>query len=149
MMNRMTKTKTRNQKGLSLVETMLSATLLAIVVFGTVQYFTINRWDHERDVRTQLAWTNMATRMAVAVDYDYFSIQDSLPEYSVPMMFNGVQGYRSTIVREVDDPFDGVAPADTTLPDYLKVVVTFAWHSPDNVTDSLTCSISEERGWAY
>ena len=101
-------------------------TLVSIVVVGVVQYYSQNRWDHELDVRTQLAWTNMATRMATAVDYDYFSIQDSLPETSVPMMVNGVQGFRSTIVREVDDPFDGLAPDDTTLPDYLKVVVTFA-----------------------
>lgn len=135
--------------GYSLVEVILSTVLLSVVVVGSYQIYDHVRWQAEESVRDQLAWTNMATRMAIAVDLDYASVQDSLPESAVPIKLQGLQGYRTTIVREVDDPFDGVAPQDTTLPDYLSVTVKFAWFSPDNYQDSLTCSISEERGWAY
>ncbi len=138
-----------NNKGYSLVELVLSAVLLSVVAVGSYQIYTHVRWEADQSMRDQLAWTNMATRMAIAVDLDYFSIADSLPEYSVPILLNGLQGYRTTTVRGVDDPFDGVAPQDTSLPDYLKVTVMFAWDSPDNIKDSLSVSISEERGWSY
>jgi len=135
--------------GYSLVEVVLSAVLLSVVAVGSYQIYTHVRWEADQGMRDQLAWTNMATRMAIAVDLDYFTIQDSLPEISVPVTLKGFQGFRTTTVREVDDPFDGVAPHDTTLPDYLNVTVKFAWFSPDNISDSLSVSISEERGWAY
>ncbi len=136
-------------RGYTLTEGILSVALLSIVVLGTLQYFYVNRWDADDGVRAQLAWTNMATRMATAIELDYHALTDSMSEKSNPITLNGIQGYRSTYVNHVDDPFDGLAPDDTTLPDYLKVTITFAWFSPDNVTDSLSCSISEERGWAY
>ncbi len=138
-----------NSKGYSLVEVVLSAVLLSVVAVGSYQIYSHVRWEADQGTRDQLAWTNMATRMAIAVDLDYFSIQDSLPESSVPLIINGIQAYRTTTVREVDDPFDGVAPQDKTLPDYLKVTVKFAWFEPDNIKDSLSVSISEERGWSY
>ncbi|MBT3227983.1 MAG: hypothetical protein HOD43_04125 [Candidatus Marinimicrobia bacterium] len=138
-----------NNKGYSLVEVMLSAVLLSVVSVGSYQVYSHVRWEADQGMRDQLAWTNMATRMAIAVDMDYFTIQDSMPEFSVPITLDGIQGYRTTTVRGVDDPFDGVAPMDTTLPDYLKVTVMFAWFEPKNIRDSLSVSISEERGWAY
>lgn len=137
------------QEGYSLVELVLSAVLLSVVAVGSYHIYNHVEKEANRSQRDQLAWTNMATRMAIAVDLDYFSIQDSLPEYSVPVILDGIQGYRTTTVREVDDPFDGLAPADTSLPDYLKVTVMFAWFDPRNIQDSLSVSISEERGWAY
>ena len=138
----------KNQ-GYTLVEVMVSATLLAIIVLGTVQYFTLSRWEVEKGIRSQLAWANMASRMEKAIDLGYNSLQDSLPETSVPLTLNGIQGYRTTIVTSVDDTTDGLAPADTSLPDYLDVTVKFAWFTPDNITDSLSCSFSEERSWTY
>jgi len=137
------------QEGYSLVELVLSAVLLSVVAVGSYQIYTHVERESTRNQRDQLAWTNMATRMAIAVDLDYFSIQDSLPENSVPIILDGIQGYRTTTVHEVDDPFDGLAPADTSLPDYLKVTVMFAWFDPSNIQDSLSVNISEERGWAY
>mgnify|MGYP006883087241 CR=1 FL=1 len=136
-------------KGYTFVEVMLSTVLLVIVGVGSYQVYSHSRWNAEQGVRKQLAWTNMATRMALAVEMDYRAIQESLPEVSVPLLLDGNQGYRSTVVSWVDDPFDGVAPNDTTLPDYLKVTVKFAWFDPENITDSLSCSISEERGWQF
>jgi len=135
--------------GYSLVELVLSAVLLSVVAAGSVYIY-----DHVKDQTdhaklSQLAWTNMANRMALAIDLDYFSLRDSLPEQAVPITLAGFQGYRTTTVRGVDDPFDGLAPFDTTLPDYLNVTVSFAWFSPDNILDSLSVSISEERGWNY
>ena len=138
----------KNQ-GYTLVEVIISATLLAVIVLGTVQYFTLSRAQVEKGIRSQLAYANMASRMEHAINLGYTSLLDSLPETSVPLTLNGLQGYRSTTVSAVDDSTDGLAPTDTSTPDYLEVVISFAWFTPDNITDSLTCSFSDERSWAY
>ncbi len=138
-----------NNQGFTLVEVMVSATLLAIIVLGTVQYFTLSRWQVEKGIRSQLAWANMASRMEKAIDLGYEVLQDSLPETSVPLTLSGIQGYRTTVVTSIDDTSDGLAPADTSIPDYLDVTITFAWFTPDNITETLSCSFSAERSWDY
>jgi len=138
-----------NNQGYTLIEVMISATLLAIIVLGTMQYFTLSRWQVEKGIRAQLAWANMASRMEKAIDLGYDSLQDSLPETSVSLSLNGIQGYRTTIVTSIDDSSDGYWPADTSLPDYFDITIKFAWFTTDNITDSLSCSFSEERGWTY
>ena len=139
----------RNNQGYTLIEVMISATLLAIIVLGTMQYFTLSRWQVEKGIRAQLAWANMASRMEKAIDLGYDSLQDSLPETSVSLLLNGIQGYRTTIITSIDDSSDGYWPADTSQPDYFDVTIKFAWFRTDNITDSLSCSFSEERGWTY
>ena len=139
----------RNNQGYTLVEVMVSATLLAIIVLGTMQYFTLSRWEVEKGIRAQLAWADMASRMEKAIDLGYDSLQDSLPETSVSLVLNGIQGYRTTIVTSIDDSSDGYWPADPSQPDYYDVTIKFAWFTTDNITDSLSCSFSEERGWTY
>ncbi len=138
-----------NNQGYTLVEVMVSATLLAIIVLGTMQYFTLSRWQVEKGIRAQLAWANMASRMEKAIDLGYDSLQDSLPENAVSLILNGIQGYRTTIVTSIDDSSDGYWPSDTSQPDYYDVTIKFAWFRTDNITDSLSCSFSEERGWTY
>ena len=138
-----------NNQGYTLVEVMVSATLLAIIVLGTIQYFTLSRWQVEKGIRSQLAWANMASRMEKAIDLGYEVLQDSLPETSVPLTLSGIQGYRTTVVTGIDDSSDGLAPTDTTIPDYLDVTITFAWFTADNITETLSCSFSEERSWDY
>jgi len=96
-----------NNQGYTLIEVMISATLLAIIVLGTMQYFTLSRWQVEKGIRAQLAWANMASRMEKAIDLGYASLQDSLPETSVSLILNGIQGYRTTIVTSIDDSADG------------------------------------------
>ncbi len=141
--------KQRKNRGVTLIEVLISATLLTIAVLGSVQYVKLSHWQAKEGVRSQFAWNNMAMRMALALDLEYDALQDSLFEISTPFILEGMQGYRSTIITEIDDPFDGLAPVDTTLPDYLKVTISFAWNSPDNVTDSLSSSFSAERYWNY
>ncbi len=138
-----------NNHGYTLVEVMIAAALLAIIVLGTSQYFVLSRWEIEKGIRSQLAWANMASRMEKAIDLGYTSLQDSLPESSVSLILRGMQGYRSTIVTAIDDSSDGFAPADTATPDMVKVVITFAWFSPENIYDSLVCVFSNERTWSY
>jgi len=138
-----------NNQGYTLVEVMVSATLLAIIVLGTAQYYVVSRWEIEKGIRSQLAWANMASRMEKAIDLGYDSLQDSLSETSRPLTLSGIRGFRTTIITAIDDTADGLAPTDTTTPDYLQVMVKFAWFNTANVTDSLSCSFSEERSWAY
>jgi prepilin-type N-terminal cleavage/methylation domain-containing protein len=145
----LTEMKKMNNHGYTLIEVMVSATLLAIIVLGTVQYFTLSRWQVEKGIRAQLAWANMASRMEKAVDLGYEALLDSMPETSVPLLLNGIQGYRTTIIDWVDDSTDGLAPTDTDVPDYLNVTIKFAWFTPGNVTDSLSCAFSAERSWTY
>jgi len=135
--------------GYTLVEVLISATLLAIIVLGTFQYFVLSRWEVERGIRSQLAWANMASRMEKAIELGYDSLQDSLPETSTSLTLSGIQGYRTTIVTAIDDSTDGYAPTDTTIPDYLDVKIRFAWFEPNNVTDSISCIFSAERSWDY
>jgi len=132
-----------------LIGVMLGVIFIAITALGTLQYFHIKKWNQERDDITLLAFQNMASRLDYALETDYFSIEHKLPELSQPIIINGYQGFRSTFVKKIDDPLDGLAPIDTTVPDYLDVIVTFAWFSPDNIADSLNCIISEERYWNY
>jgi len=139
----------QSQAGYTLVEVMVSATLLAIIVLGTVQYFTLSRWEIEKGIRAQLAWANMASRMEKAIELGYDALQDSLPESSVSLVLNGIQGYRSTFVTPIDDSTDGLAPSDTSTPDYLDVTIKFAWFDSSNITDSISCSFSAERSWNY
>jgi len=128
---------------------MIAATLLAIIVLGTSQYFVLSRWEIEKGIRSQLAWANMASRMEKAIDLGFTSLQDSLPESSVSLTLSGIEGYRSTIITAIDDSSDALAPADTATPDMIKVVVNFAWFSPENISDSLVCVFSNERTWKY
>ena len=139
----------RNKQGYTLVEVLISATLLAIIVLGTMQYFTLSRWAVEKGIRSQLAWANMASQMERAINLGFYSLQDSLPEYSKPLTLNGIQGFRTTIVTSIDDGADGYAPADTSQPDYYDITIKFAWFRPDNITDSLSSSFSKERSWTY
>jgi type II secretory pathway pseudopilin PulG len=145
----MTQFSSHPEAGYTLVEVIVSALILAIVFVGTMQYFTLSRWEVEKGFRSQLAWMNMSSRLEKAVDLGYSALEDSLPETSVSLTLNGVQGYRTTTVTPVDDTLDGLAPTDTTVPDYLAVKVYFAWFTPDNITDSVQCFFSEERSWDY
>jgi len=135
--------------GYTFVEVMVSATLLAIIVLGTAQYFALSRWEIEKGIRSQLAWAQMSSRMEKAVDLSFESLPDSLSEISFPITANGIQGYRTTSITSVDDSSDGLAPADTVTPDYMDVSIKFAWFNTDNITDSLTCRFTAEKDWNY
>lgn len=92
-----------------------------------------------------MAWISMSSQLERALNLGYDALQDSLPESSMPLVLNGIQGYRTTTVTSIDDPLDGVAPTDTQVPDYLKVTVTFAWFTSGNVTDSVSVNFTPER----
>lgn len=139
----------KQNQGFTLVEVMVAATLLLIIILGTSQYFILGRLEIEKGIRAQLAWANMASRMEKAVDIGFSALQDSLPEASVPIALSGMQGFRSTIISAIDDSSDGIAPIDSITPDLVKVVVNFAWFTPDNIKDSLICIFSNERSWNY
>ncbi len=133
----------KRTEGSTLIEVLISVTLLGIIFLGTVQYFTLSNWQIERSTRSQLAWTSLASRLEYAYSLDYDALADSLPESSTSLTVNGKPGYRTTVVTPIDDEFDGVAPADTTVPDYYNVNVKFAWFEPDNLTDSIEVVFSE------
>lgn len=128
------------------MEVLISVALLGIIFVGTAQYFTVSRWEIEKGARSEMAWISMSSQLERALHLGYDALQDSLPETSAPMVLNGVQGYRTTVVTGVDNPLDGVSPADTDVPDYLEISVWFAWLTPGNVTDSVRVFFTKERG---
>lgn len=128
---------------------MISVTLLVIIFLGTVQYFTVSRWEIEKGARSQMAWISISSQLERALYLGYDALLDSLPETSVPLLLNNVQGYRTTAVTAIDDTLDGVAPADIDVPDYLKVSVYFAWFDPGNVSDSASVFFTPQRSWRY
>lgn len=131
------------------MEVMISVTLLGIIFLGTVQYFTVSRWEIEKGARSQMAWISISSQLERALYLGYDALLDSLPETSVPLLLNNVQGYRTTAVTAIDDTLDGVAPADIDVPDYLKVSVYFAWFDPGNVSDSASVFFTPQRSWRY
>lgn len=131
------------------MEVMISVTLLVIIFLGTVQYFTVSRWEIEKGARSQMAWISISSQLERALYLGYDALLDSLPETSVPLLLNNVQGYRTTAVTAIDDTLDGVAPADIDVPDYLKVSVYFAWFDPGNVSDSASVFFTPQRSWRY
>lgn len=131
------------------MEVMISVTLLGIIFLGTVQYFTVSRWEIEKGARSQMAWISISSQLERALYLGYDALLDSLPETSVPLLLNNVQGYRTTVVTAIDDTLDGVAPDDIDVPDYLKVSVYFAWFDPGNVSDSASVFFTPQRSWRY
>ncbi|MCF7824525.1 MAG: prepilin-type N-terminal cleavage/methylation domain-containing protein [Candidatus Marinimicrobia bacterium] len=139
----------KKMRGFTLVEIIISITLMAIIALGTAQYMIYARWDVDRAIRRQLAWINMASRMEQAVDYGYSTVASSLPESSKSVTISGLQAYRTTIVTAIDDPIDGYYPTDWDQPDYYKIQIYISWFTPGNVSDSLTAYLSDETSWAY
>jgi len=134
--------------GFTFVEILVSVTLLGIIFLGTVQYFTVSRWEIEKGIRTQMAWTSITSHLERAILLDYDSLQVSLTETSVPLLVNNIQGYRTTVITPIDDGLDGLSPVDTDIPDYLKISVYFAWFTPENITDSTSIFFSPQRSWS-
>jgi len=135
--------------GFTLVEIVISITLMAIIALGTAQYMVYARWDVDRGIRRQLAWINMASRMEQAVDYGYATLADSLPESSKAVTISGIQAYRTSVVTAIDDPTDGYYPSDWDQPDYYKIQLYISWFTAGNISDSVTAYISAETSWAY
>ncbi len=96
-----------------------------------------------------MAWISISSQLERALYLGYDALLDSLPETSVPLLLNNIQGYRTTVVTPIDDTLDGVAPADNDVPDYLKVSVYFAWFDPGNVSDSASVFFTPQRSWRY
>ena len=137
------------KSGFTLIEIIVSITLLAIIAFGTAQYMVYARWDIDRGIRKQLAWITMASRLEEAVDYGFETVADSLPETSTPLNISDLTAFRTTDVIGVDDSTDGLYPSDLSVPDYYQIKVYIAWFSADNVSDSVTAYLSEETSWDY
>lgn len=130
------------------MEILVSVTLLGIIFVGTVQYFTVSRWEIEKGIRSQMAWTSISSILERAILLDYDSLQDSLTETSVPLLLNNIQGYRTTVITPIDDSLDGLTPVDTEIPDYLKISVYFAWFTPENISDSASIFFTPQRSWS-
>ena len=135
--------------GFTMVEVLISVVLLGIILISTVQYFTVSRWEIEKGARSQMAWISMSSQLERALYLGYDALQDSLPETSVSLAINGIQGYRTTVVTPVDDPLDNIAPTDTEVPDYQQASVYFGWFTPSNVTDSVSINFTPQRSWNF
>lgn len=128
-----------SDKGFSLIELMLSLTILAIVIIGilllqgrlTQSKLTLSRIDEAKNIAVK-------GLEDILVQYPYGSIttQAISPFFSQNMTINGVPYHRECLVTDLDDVFDNLSTdggrnggTDTAIPadDYkeIRVVVTY------------------------
>jgi len=95
-----------------------------------------------------MAMISISSRFERAFLFGYDVLLDSLPEISVPLLINDVKGYRTTVVTEIDDSLDGLAPYDAEIPDYLKITVYMSWFKPEIIADSASLYFTPQRSWS-
>jgi len=133
--------------GFTFVETAVAMALLMVIFLGSVQYIQVSRSSIAAAAHALKAWQTITNRFEYALALDYSSLTDSLAESGTLLAWDDLKSYRTTVVENVDDPVDGSSPADTVLPDYLKLTVKIARFSATNFTDSSSIYITPQRGW--
>jgi len=138
---------TKANAGFTFVETAIAMVLLMVIFLGSVQYIQVSRSAIAATAHSLKAWQTITNRFEYALALDYNSLTDSLAESGTLLAWDDLQSYRTTLVENIDDPVDGSTPADTVLPDYLKITVKIARFSATNFTDSSSIYITPQRGW--
>ena len=133
--------------GFTFVETAIAMVLLMVIFLGSVQYIQVSRSAIAATAHSLKAWQTITNRFEYALALDYSSLTDSLAESGTLLAWDDLQSYRTTIIENIDDPVDGSTPADTVLPDYLKITVKIARFSATNFTDSSAIYITPQRSW--
>ncbi|NQV37055.1 MAG: hypothetical protein HQ509_03505 [Candidatus Marinimicrobia bacterium] len=128
-----------------MVETIISIVLFTVIIIASGQYIIVSRGQLADATHSLRAWQVIANRFEYGLNMDYELLSDSLVEFGTLIAWNGQTLYRTTAVTDVDDPLDGLSPVDTSLPDYLKVMVTISQNTPDNPTDSSYIYFTPQR----
>jgi len=126
-----------DQKGFSLIETLVGVLILAVVslTLHSLINFTLKTiWESKaRVTATQLA--NQKIEMARNLDYEDVGTISGIPAGNIPsneiISRNGINYTVQTEISYIDDPFDGTLggdPDDTLNTDYKKIRVEVSWN---------------------
>jgi len=123
----------KRKSGITLVETIVGITLLLIVfigIFGLIRMsLKIISQSRARVIAAALA--NQKMELARNLTYNQVGTVGGIPNGSIPETENIVRNKISytvkTTVIYIDDPFDGIFPADPFAQDYKRIRVRVSW----------------------
>lgn len=126
-----------------MIEALVFLFIFCLITVTFYNVFTMST-AFSIDAKKRLAATELANeKMEIARNLDYASLgtvngipPGNLLGYEVLNADSG-QYYVFTEVDYVDDPFDGVSPADTVPNDYKKVRIKVAWVNDINTTKAV------------
>jgi len=122
-----------HQKGMTLIEALVSITIFAIV---SVSFYMIINLTIKlvRDDQARLDAVSVAQSVVEQIHnapYDAIGTINGIPNGSFPQtqtqIHNKTRYTVTTDIRYVDDPFDGILPNDPISTDYKKIRVAVTW----------------------
>jgi len=120
-------------KGFTFIDVLVGTALVLIVflgIFGVYQLGLKVVWQSKARI-TATALANQKIEMARNLAYDDVGTIGGIPQGTIPetetITKNNINHTVKTTIIYIDDPFDGLAPADTLSTDYKRVKVKVSW----------------------
>ncbi|MFA6047197.1 MAG: prepilin-type N-terminal cleavage/methylation domain-containing protein [Parcubacteria group bacterium] len=132
------KIKKNNSSGFTLIEALVFLFIFVLITITFYQVFTLGT-KYIIDSKNRLGAITLANeRMEMVRNLSYANIgtvngtiSGNIPQKQ-DVMENGRTYSIKTEVVYVQDPLDGVAPADVAFEDYKKVTIIVSWNSSQN-----------------
>ena len=126
----------KSERGVTLIEVLVSIFLLALVVVGTMQLFVFGRtqinYQGHKSEAVELAQQRLEELFADLFASRYDSVV-AKTENNLPL--DNLLCTRTTTVEAVDDSADGLGAADTDgTEDYRRVTATVSWNERGKTT---------------
>lgn len=125
-----------DESGVTLVEVLIAIVIMTILLVGGLQFVSVGREAVTVERYYRIARMIAESRLEDARRYAYHSLATSLSETNTPVTLGNVSGTRTTVVADIDDPFDGsgAGDADSNSVDYKKITVTVNWASKHSLS---------------
>ena len=134
--------------GFTLIDVIVGVSLTLIVfsgIFGAYQ-LGIKVVSQSKARITAIALANQKIEMARNLSYDSVGTVGGVPSGALPetelTTRNNTEYTVKTTVVYVDDPFDGILPADSTPADYKRIKVQVSWAGRFSGRASLTTDVA-------
>jgi len=126
-------TKTKNNSGFTLIETLIGILILALAVLTIYSLFNMSLkviWESKAKITaTQLATQKI--EMARNLNYENVGTVGGIPNGPIEQLEqttrNNIEFAVRTQIVYIDDVFDDVAPTDTLNTDYKRIKVEVSW----------------------
>lgn len=124
---------THNSTGFTLVDILIGSALMVIVFVGFFGAFQglLKVLAQSQHRVTALALANQKIEMARNLSYGDVGTEGGIPAGTIPetetVTRNSIDYCVKTTVVYVDDPFDGIAPADLSPNDFKRLKVKVSW----------------------
>ena len=122
-----------SEKGLSFVDVLVGISLMLIVFLAILGAYRaglrVISQSKTRIVATALA--NQKIELARSLSYNNVGVVGGIPSGTIPeteiINRNNIDYLVKTTVVYIDDPFDGLSPADLLAADYKRIKVKVSW----------------------